>query len=386
MLAPRTVRLWCGVHTWSSLMCTLFLLVLCLTGLPLIFHDEIEHFSAGRVDPPELAAGAPRISVDRAAEIARTRIPGSVVQFIIADRDDPIWRVTMAPTAGAREFSAVVDVDARTGDVLRVSKAFSSPVTSFILQLHTDLLAGQLGSFFLGFVGLAFLASVISGVVIYGPFMPRQRFGIVRQQGSSRRRWLDLHNLLGSVVTLWLVVVGGTGVINTLARQIAVHWQRTELVEMIAPWQGRSPPASIVQPQQALNAAIAAVPDMTLSSIAVPGNPFADNHHYTVFFRGRTPLTARILKPVLIDAETGAFTTTRELPWYAQALFVSQPLHFGDYAGMPLKIVWALLDLVTIILLGSGVYLWVTRRETQIQVLLGTMRDDGPRSSGKLTV
>jgi uncharacterized iron-regulated membrane protein len=77
MLAPRTVRLWCGVHTWSSLMCTLFLLVLCLTGLPLIFHDEIEHFSAGRVDPPELAAGAPRISVDRAAEIARTRIPGS---------------------------------------------------------------------------------------------------------------------------------------------------------------------------------------------------------------------------------------------------------------------------------------------------------------------
>jgi uncharacterized iron-regulated membrane protein len=78
------------------------------------------------------------------------------------------------------------------------------------------------------------------------------------------------------------------------------------------------------------------------------------------------PSVSRILKPVLIDAETGAFTTTRELPWYAQALFVSQPLHFGDYAGLPLKIVWALLDLVTIILLGSGVYLWVTRRETQI--------------------
>jgi uncharacterized iron-regulated membrane protein len=386
MWAPRTVRLWCGVHTWSSLICTLFLLVLCLTGLPLIFHDELDHFSAGSVEPPELPAGTPRISVDRAAEIARDRVPGSVVQFIIADRDDPIWRVTMAPTPSARELSAVVDVDARTGDVLRVSKAFSGPVMSFILQLHTDLLAGQLGSFFLCFIGLTFLTSVISGVVIYGPFMRRQRFGIVRQRNGSRRRWLDLHNLLGIVVTLWLVVVGGTGVVNTLARQIAAHWQRTELVEMIAPWRGQSPPTSIVPPQQALDAAIAAVPDMALSSIAVPGNPFAGNHHYTVFFRGRTPLTARILKPVLIDAETGAFTATRELPWYAQALFVSQPLHFGDYAGLPLKIVWALLDLVTIVLLGSGVYLWVTRRESQIQVLLGTMRDGAPRSSGELTI
>ena len=36
------VRAWYLVHKWTSLVCTLFLLMLCLTGLPLIFHDEIE--------------------------------------------------------------------------------------------------------------------------------------------------------------------------------------------------------------------------------------------------------------------------------------------------------------------------------------------------------
>jgi uncharacterized iron-regulated membrane protein len=41
---------------------------------------------------------------------------------------------------------------------------------------------------------------------------------------------------------------------------------------------------------------------------------------------------------------------------------VSQPLHFGDYGGMPLKIIWALLDGLTIIVLGSGLYLWWARR------------------------
>jgi uncharacterized iron-regulated membrane protein len=42
-------------------------------------------------------------------------------------------------------------------------------------------------------------------------------------------------------------------------------------------------------------------------------------------------------------------------------LLVSQPLHFGDYGGMPLKVIWALLDLLTIIVLGSGLYLWLAR-------------------------
>jgi len=36
-------------------------------------------------------------------------------------------------------------------------------------------------------------------------------------------------------------------------------------------------------------------------------------------------------------------------------------LHFGDYGGLPLKIIWALLDLVTITVLGSGLYLWLRR-------------------------
>jgi hypothetical protein len=41
-LKAKTVRIWSVVHTWSSLISTLFLLLLCVTGLPLIFHHEID--------------------------------------------------------------------------------------------------------------------------------------------------------------------------------------------------------------------------------------------------------------------------------------------------------------------------------------------------------
>ena len=38
-MQSRAIRIWAWVHTWTSLICTVFLLMLCLTGLPLIFHD-----------------------------------------------------------------------------------------------------------------------------------------------------------------------------------------------------------------------------------------------------------------------------------------------------------------------------------------------------------
>jgi uncharacterized iron-regulated membrane protein len=78
--------------------------------------------------------------------------------------------------------------------------------------------------------------------------------------------------------------------------------------------------------------------------------------------RGDTPLTSRLLKPVLLDGETGEVSDARDLPVYLKALLVSQPLHFGDYGGMPLKIIWALLDVMTIVVIGSGLYLWIVKR------------------------
>ncbi|GCE79030.1 hypothetical protein MSKU3_0505 [Komagataeibacter oboediens] len=50
------------------------------------------------------------------------------------------------------------------------------------------------------------------------------------------------------------------------------------------------------------------------------------------------------------------------MPWYLRFLEVSRPLHFGDYGGMPLKILWALLDVVVIGVLVSGLLLWVGKR------------------------
>jgi uncharacterized iron-regulated membrane protein len=113
---------------------------------------------------------------------------------------------------------------------------------------------------------------------------------------------------------------------------------------------------------QAVQTARTKMPHMIPFFVAYPGSLFSSKSHYIVFMRGDAPLTARLLTPVMIDAVDGSFTDSRSLPWYVSMVLLSQPLHFGDYGGLPLKIVWALLDLGVIGILLTGLYLWLARR------------------------
>jgi uncharacterized iron-regulated membrane protein len=114
--------------------------------------------------------------------------------------------------------------------------------------------------------------------------------------------------------------------------------------------------------QQSLEVAQKAEPAMQLGFIAFPGTDYTSQHHYGIFMRGDSPLTKRLFKPVLIDAQNATLTDSRPLPWYLVALLVSQPLHFGDYGGMSLKGIWAILDVLSIIVLWTGLKLWWKKR------------------------
>ena len=367
MLTARAIRGWSAVHKWTSLICTVFMLLLCLTGLPLIFHHEIGHALGTEVDAPEISPDTPRISLDRVLEIARSRYPDRVVQFASQEEDsDEVWYVTMTPTPAPTADFEQVPVDARTGAVLP-RPPLHQGFTWVMDKLHVDLFAGQPGKLFLGVMGLLMLASIVSGVVLYAPFMRKLAFGEVRQYRSRRIRWLDLHNLLGIVTLAWLLVVGATGVLNTWAELLQQRWQATELASLLGPY--REQPvitnAERAPAQRALEAALGHVPGTKVTFIAFPGTTFSSPRHLTFYLRGNEPLTSRLPQPVLVDAGGAKVTAAARLPWYLIALQVSRPLHFGDYGGMPMKIIWAALDIVSIVVLASGLYLWLARGSTR---------------------
>lgn len=380
MLTARAIRVWSWLHKWSSLVCTLFILLLCLTGLPLIFQHEIGHALGTEVEAPEMPSGTAQISLDRVLDVARSQYPRRVVQFASQEPDSAdVWYVTMTPTLAPTPDFQQVPVDSRTGAVLP-RPPLHQGFMWVMDKLHVDLFAGQPGKLFLGVMGLLLLASIVSGVVLYAPFMRKLAFGEVRRDRSRRIRWLDMHNLLGIVTLTWLVVVGATGVLNTWAELLQQRWQSTELARLLGPYKNLPviTDAERAPMQRILEAAMASAPLTKVAFIAFPGTTFSSPRHVTFYLRGNNPLTSRLPQPVLVDAATAKVTAAAQLPWYLIALQVSRPLHFGDYGGMPMKILWAALDLATIAVLASGLYLWAARRRTQTLVTeVGAVVADG---------
>ena len=375
-MKPSAVRKWSFVHKWTSLICTAFLLMLCITGLPLIFHEEIDHLLGNEPEPASMPPGTPKASLDTIVAAGLARRPGQVVQYAVWDQDEPnVVILNVAPKIDAPfDPKFLMVYDARTVELLQDGRSGSS-FTAIMLSLHTDMFAGLPGKLFLGFMGILFVVAIVSGVVLYAPFMRKLAFGTVRRDRSARTRWLDLHNLLGVVTIGWVLVVGATGVINTWADLLIQVWRFDQLADMVRPYAGKAP---IEQPgslDQAMATARAAAPGMRPGFVAYPGTRLSSGHHYMVAMRGDTPITKRLIQPVLVDAQTAALTDTRVLPWYITALLVSQPLHFGDYGGMPLKIIWALLDIVSIVVLGSGLYLWIARRGLSMELRLAALTE-----------
>jgi len=366
-MTRRSLTAWSLVHTWSSLICTVFLLLLCVTGLPLIFHDEID----GWLGPPApLAAVAPdtrSLDLDALRARALANRPGEIALYMSFDEDRPVVNVTTGArpdvAAAAMHFQSL---DARTGAVL---PAHESGMMDVILSLHTDLMLGLAAELFLGAMGLLFVVAIVSGVVLYAPFMARLRFGTVRNGRSARVRRLDRHNLFGAVTLAWAIVVGLTGTINTLAVPITDVWKADQLAALVAdaPRGAVTPVASL---QRAMDAALRAAPGMRPQFIAFPGVAFSSDRHYGIFLQGATPLTKKLLTPAFVDARTGRLDAVRAMPWYMQALLLAQPLHFGDYGGLPMKLLWAVLDLLTIAVLWTGLRLWFGRNARSARTLV----------------
>lgn len=374
-LSQRGIRRWYLVHKWTSLVCTAFLLMFCLTGLPLIFHHEIDELTRA----PQVAQTSParQVNLDDIARRSVAQHPGWTMMFLSWDPDKPLLYAVVAPSMAATEDQVkIIPFSAHDGSQVQ-APPLNEGVMAFLLDLHAKLLLGIPGQLFLGGIGIVFLVAVVSGVVVYAPFMRKLAFGTVRKDRSRRVKWLDTHNMVGIVTLGWVSIVGLTGFIITMTLPITMIWQMDQLAEMSAPYKDATTPATLASVDAAVKVVRAGVPDGKVSFVAWPGSQFSTKHHYMVALAGKTPLTERLVTPAMVDAETGALVAVHEMPWYVKTLLLSAPLHFGDYGGMPLKIIWALLDIAAIVVLVSGLYLWLGRRRVPIERRIAALREGG---------
>jgi uncharacterized iron-regulated membrane protein len=373
-LSSNSLRRWYLVHKWSSLVCTAFLLLLCLTGLPLIFHAEIDALT--RAPAFTTTSTDARLDLDAVMRQALIEQPQHVPMFLSWDEHSPVINAITGPSLQEREHFAIAPFDARSGERLQ-APPMNEGVMYFLFELHSSLLLGLPGKLLLGVIGLIFIAAIVSGVVVYAPFMRKLAFGTVRKDRSKRIQWLDTHNMIGIVTTAWVSVVGLTGFILCMETPITLLWQMDQLTEFAAPYKDKSPTQQPVSIETAMTAVRQREPDAEISFIAWPGSNFSTAHHYLIALKGDTSLTEHLIKAAMVEANTGKLIEILDMPLYVKAAFLSVPLHFGDYGGLPLKIVWALLDTAAIVVLATGLYLWLGRRHSALEQRVAELHAGG---------
>jgi len=358
-------NLW--LHRWASLIATLPFLILCLSGTVLIFHEEIDA-ALGVVPVSTHAADAPQRPASESVANVLAAYPDERVMSVGVDPEHhPGVLLVLTAPQGAQGFA---EAKMRFADLVS-ARPVGDPdpgttLTGFLLELHAQWFLGPWGELIGALIALLVLLSLLSGLVVYAPYVRRIAFGLLRRGRDARLLQLDLHNFLGAVVLGWGLVVTATGLLlgfNSLAIGI---WQLTALgglraeaarMEAVDPQQ---PPADIDRVHAA--ALAAAPPGWRLQSVIYPGTEFSTPRHYTVLLSGSQGVDERLFGVVLVDAKTGAVALVPEVPLYLKAIALSQPLHFGDYGGLPLKLLWTACTWLTLFITTNGAWLWWDRR------------------------
>lgn len=356
------MNLW--IHRWISLLVALPFAILCITGLLLIFHDELDHLLDNAPQASDAHAQGSRPLMDSLTLAERTYPGEKVASSTLDDEHFPgLLLMGMVKPGEGLDKARWVYADIAQARLVE-QPAFDETLTGFLLELHAQWFLGPFGEVLGALIALLVLLSLLSGVVVYAPYVRKFLFGIIRRHKGRRLLQLDLHNLLGSMVLGWAFIVTFTGILLGLGTLAIGLWQITELDNLRQQYpalQQDAPPRPDIDRVYA--SARAAADGWQPTTVLFPGSEYSTQRHYLVLLQGTHDFDQKMLRLALVDGHDFEVARLIELPLYLQAILLSQPLHFGDYGGRLLQLLWALCTVLTLFITLNGAWLWWARRQ-----------------------
>lgn len=358
MLTPKRTRQLYVWHKWTGLITGLFIFFVSVTGSAVVFKHEIEAWlNPGMLITPQ-EKRLPLESV--VAELKKAYPKNTVNAMQIAQWPNHTHTVSFRIDGKMQKLF----VDPYTGKVsgMRVNK----DVVNVLRQTHLRFyFFGWKGRVFVGFIGLCMVLASVTGLLIYGPFMKKLAFGQIRWGQKLQLILSDWHKLIGILTIVFNLVVGLTGAVLGLenlqrfspaAKQI-LHPSPTREMKAIKP--------KTVTNRMTIDEAVAkaqeAMPNFSPASINLPR---ANNRHWMLRGRIDGHLSAANTAWIILDTQTGKTIgkyNPAEHMNLTTAYNVSEPLHFGDFAGLPMKLLYCLLGVVSGLLYITGFWIWILK-------------------------
>ncbi len=366
--AARNGKQWFWqLHHWVGLYTGILIGVLSLTGAVAVFIPEIDgliqrhHYDALSSASP---TGIPRFgkAIDsltrrypdhRSWSVRLPEHPGGVA----------VVDMTIRPEGGkARRMEFFVDTGA---DRVVGQRDWQNSLANYLRQMHVRLYDGIWGRQLVGIGGIALAVVAITGLIIYGNFMKKQAWPKIRKTVDMRIRMADWHKILGIAALAFNLVIALTGawlgLQPWLARWFDIQAPRTYKPEIR--FEAEADKAMAIDWDTALQAARQAFPDLRPRQLLASTNGAG-----TITLRGNIPGTiyerdVNMLVLSKTDYRPLFVYDLREQPAGHQFYYIQEALHFGDFGGLLLKALYAVLGLTSGFLSISGFAIFLFRRK-----------------------
>lgn len=357
-------RGWFRLHSFTGVITGLLLFVVCWSGTFATIAHELDWLvtPALRVDRGERTVGWDAIDAAARGAVPDAE-PGSIAAPLNAHAASV---VTMEQADGGVKLVAVDPYTGRATGVLEGRYT----IQRFFRSFHMALFLPTVGKYVVTLLSLTMLLSMVAALFVYKRWWTRFfRF----RPGKGRAFWSELHKT-GGLWSLWFVLVLGlTGAwyLFEAARsdfgdgKVNYAGSDSTYALKVVP----APASDPSRPRLGLDALVARAqarwPDFQPTLLAANWSS-GD----AVYIEGQTgfPLVRGRANQLNLDPRTGEVLLAHradELSAYWIWSNMADPLHFGDFAGLPTKLVWFVFGLLLSGLVFTGTLLHARRLAAQ---------------------
>ncbi|MFT2091970.1 PepSY-associated TM helix domain-containing protein [Paraglaciecola sp. 2405UD69-4] len=355
---PTLTKRSLSAHTWLGLFVSAFMYIICLSGTLTVFHQELERWEQ------------PNVIETTDFDIAT--IEQAYDNFVNTYSEETEHMHVVFPTSGIPRLvieddhvAHFVNSDGSLGDTEQ------SYWTKMLEDLHFYLhLPKSFGMILVSAFGALLCALMLSGFFAH-PRIIKDAFRF-RRGGTGLQENIDLHNRFSVWASPFHLMIGITGayfglatILIVLVSQAFYEGNNQTVIDEVFPPEPILEQA-IVKPQigKAINYVQTNKPDAELIFLTVH-EPNTKGQFIEIYTKMSKQLVYS--ENFRFDADGNYINQGdyRTLSGGKKLIYSMYRLHFGDFLGMPTKILYFILGIMLTIVSATGINIWLKKRKKQ---------------------
>lgn len=353
------------LHHWVGLYTGILIGVLSLTGALAVFIPEIDsyikkqHYRAFSTPYP-----GENPAFSQSLSSLTTQFPDfQSLTVHLPDTPEDVVVLEMAYPDNGEALRYEFFVDGGRDEILG-RRLWQNSTANFLRQVHVRLYEGNWGRQLVGIGGIGLFMVSLTGLLIYGNFMKRQKWPEVRKGLNMRIQMADWHKIFGVSALAFNVVIALTGawlgLQPWLMQWFNISVPNQHVIErVIAP---EDDARTTIEWDQIFQSVSQNFPELTPSRFDVSTDG-------TAVIRVRGDVRGQVYERnanMIVLSKANYRPVFRynveEQPFSHKLYYVQEALHFGNFGGIGLKILYAFLGLTSGFLSISGFVVFLYRK------------------------